>query len=123
VHSQIRRFIVVGPRHGFCYAVPIFTYGNQATKKRGVDPSAHAIAYSMGSSPSLLDGESTLEKEAICIMMAQGVPPLSVASRIYFGIHHATQHNVKVKDIGQVHPHHIRNLLSHWNAQNPVPDY
>ncbi|USP75080.1 uncharacterized protein yc1106_02354 [Curvularia clavata] len=123
VYSQIRRFIVVSTRHGFCYAVPIFTYGNQATTKRGVDPSAHSIAYSMGSSYTLLRGESTLEKQPICIMMAQGVPSLSVASRIFFGIHHAIQHNVKVKDIGQVHPNDLRNLLSHWKGENLGPDY
>lgn len=55
--------------------------------------------------------------------MTQGVPALSPASRIFFGIHHAIQHNVKVKDIGQVHESDIRNLLSHWNAQNGAPDY
>ncbi|KAF5852731.1 hypothetical protein GGP41_008126 [Bipolaris sorokiniana] len=85
VHSQIRRFIVVGPRHGFCFAVPIFTYGGQG------------------------------------IMMAQGVPPLSQASRIFFGIHHPTQHNVKVKEIGDVHPDHLRRLLGYWNTQNYSP--
>ncbi|EMD97318.1 hypothetical protein COCC4DRAFT_61570 [Bipolaris maydis ATCC 48331] len=121
VHSQIRRFIVVAPRHGFCFAVPIFTYGGQGTKKHGVLPSAHAIAYSLGSMPSLLEGESSLDKDPICIMMAQGVPQLSQASRIFFGIHHPTQHNVKVKDIGDVHPDHIHKLLGYWNTQNYSP--
>lgn len=55
--------------------------------------------------------------------MAEGVDPLSTASRIFFGIHHPIQHNVKVKDIGQVHPDHIRNLLGYWNTQNNTPDY
>jgi hypothetical protein len=123
VHSQIRRFIVVGRMHGFCYAVPIFTYNGQGTKKRGLNPDAHAIAYSWGSTPSHLDGEAPLEKDPICIVMAQGVSQLSVASRIFFGIHHPIQHNVKVKDIGQVHSAHLHNLLGYWNTQDYAPGY
>ncbi|EOA84701.1 uncharacterized protein SETTUDRAFT_136688 [Exserohilum turcica Et28A] len=140
VHSQIRRFIVISPRQGFCYAIPIFTYNGNGTKKPGLDPIAHAIAYSEGYLPSLLEGETKLEKEPICksfryrflcnqaltsrtnlgITMTPNVPPLVTASRIFFGIHHPIQHNVKVKDVGKVHPDDITNLLDYWNMHNPV---
>ncbi|EDU42931.1 conserved hypothetical protein [Pyrenophora tritici-repentis Pt-1C-BFP] len=99
VHAQIRRFIVVQQKREFCYALPIFTYNKQGTKKPGVVPSEHAIAYSYGYEPILLPGEARLEKDPICIV-SNDSEPLSTASRIYFGIHHPIQYNVKVKDLG-----------------------
>lgn len=103
---------VVFTMANFCS--PIFTYGNQATKKRGVVPDEHAIVYSMGNVPQLLTGEKNMSKEPIAVMMADGIPPLSVASRIYFAIHHPVQYNVKAKDLGMVHPEYITRLLNHW---------
>jgi hypothetical protein len=43
--------------------------------------------------------------------------PLSKASRIYFGIHHPVQYNVKVKDIGRVHPDHLVYLNANWTEE------
>lgn len=50
---------------------PIFTYNGQGTKKRGVNPRAHGIAYSQGYLPTLLDGECRLEAEPICKSIKQ----------------------------------------------------
>jgi aconitase A len=44
--------------------------------------------------------------------------PLSTASRIYFGIHHPIQYNVKVKELGYVHPGHLVNLKKYWALEN-----
>ncbi|KAH7091472.1 hypothetical protein FB567DRAFT_518766 [Paraphoma chrysanthemicola] len=118
VHTQIRRFIVVALRHGFCFACPIFTYNNKATKKNGVRPQEHAIAYSQGFSPTLLYGEEELRKDPICIVMTQGERPLSKESRICFGIHHPIQHNVKVKHIGDVQTLQVPTLLGYWKMEN-----
>ncbi|EAT89691.1 hypothetical protein SNOG_02960 [Parastagonospora nodorum SN15] len=120
VHTQIRRFIVVASRKGMSYACPIFTYGNQGTKKRGVNPQEHAVAYSEGQSPALLDGEQPLQKNPICVIMANVPknPPLSAPSRICFGIHHPIKHNVKVKHVGQVKDTDIPYLLGYWKMEN-----
>ncbi|CAN9198714.1 unnamed protein product [Alternaria alternata] len=120
VHSQIRRFIVVRTRQGFAYSVPIFTYNNQGTKKPGVVPSEHAIAFSYGYQPLLLPGEAELEKEPICIVMSQQDQVLSTASRIFFGIQHPIQYNVKVKDLGYVHPDYLANFLGYWAMEHQI---
>lgn len=77
--------------------------------------SEHAIAYSWGQQPELLPGESGIVMDPICIVMNEGERPLSVASRIYFGIHHPIQYNVKVKDIGYVSGDHMGRLLGNWS--------
>ncbi|KAH4177157.1 hypothetical protein HBH98_180920 [Parastagonospora nodorum] len=117
-HTQVRRFIVVRNRKAFCYAVPIFTYHGQGTLKSGVDPQEHAIAYSHGMTPQLIRGEKPLVKAPICIVMNEGVGSLPPASRIRFGIHHPIQYNVKVKDLGYVHPNEVPRFLGYWTMEN-----
>jgi hypothetical protein len=97
---------------------PIFTYGNRGTTKPGVVPEEHAIIYSYGDAPTLLPGEASLSKQPICVFMQQGETPLSRASRIYFGIHHPIQYNVKVKELGDVRPEHLAYLVGYWNMEN-----
>jgi hypothetical protein len=50
--------------------------------------------------------------------MNDGEKPLAQASRIYFGIHHPIQYNVKVKDLGYVHPDQIATFLGYWRMEN-----
>jgi hypothetical protein len=83
-----------------------------------VVPHEHAVAYSQGCNPELLPGEDGLDKDAICIIMSASQTPLAKAARVYFGIHHPIQYNVKVKDIGQVHPDHMTNLMSYWITES-----
>ncbi|CAO2654004.1 Nn.00g107370.m01.CDS01 [Neocucurbitaria sp. VM-36] len=118
VHTQVRRFIIVRQKREFCYAVPIFSYSGQGTLKNGVVPDEHAIAYSYGQYPQLIPGEQQLSKTPICVVMNQGEQALSRASRIYFGIHHPIQYNVKVKDLGYVHPEFMPALRGYWNMEN-----
>ncbi|KAL6710624.1 hypothetical protein ACN47E_008672 [Coniothyrium glycines] len=117
-HTQIRRFIVVKQKREYCFAVPIFTYGNQGTKKHGVVAKEHSIVYTIGYRPTLLENEIGIIKEPIAVVNAAGLPALSIASRIYFGIHHPIQFNVKVKDLGDVYPPHLVNLKGYWNMEN-----
>jgi hypothetical protein len=56
----------------------------------------------------------------IPIVMNQDERPLSAASRIYFGIHHPIQYNVKVKDLGYVHNNWMATFLGYWNQENGV---
>lgn len=118
VYTNVRRFVVVRRKREFCFACPIFTYSERGCTKRGVHASEHAIAYSWGNSPQLLQGESGITKPAISVVMNAGLPPLHVASRIYFGIHHPIQYNVKVKEIGYVPPAEVHTLISNWTAEN-----
>jgi hypothetical protein len=118
IYTQSRRFVVVRQKREFCYACPIFTYSNRATLKRGVRPEEHGIAYSDGQEPRFLYGEKGIKKPSIAVVMAQGEPNLNKASRIYYGIHHPIQYNVKVKDVGQVLSHHVPDLIGNWKAED-----
>jgi hypothetical protein len=118
VFTQVRRFVVVRRKREFCFACPIFTYSGRATLKRGVRAAEHGIAYSEHQKPRLLSGETGIIKSSLAVSMAQGEPILDIASRIYYGIHHPIQYNVKVKDIGQVLPGHLPALISNWKAED-----
>lgn len=112
VYSNIRRFIVVKEQRGFCYACPVSTYGGRGTGKGGLNPRTHAIVHTTTSSPQYVHGERELEKTPIAIIAADERISLTAASRINFAIHHPIQHNVKVKNLGVVHPDCILNLIS-----------
>ncbi|KAF2823150.1 hypothetical protein CC86DRAFT_76631 [Ophiobolus disseminans] len=118
VYTNVRRFVVVRQKREFCYACPIFTYSGKATTKRGVRPSEHGIAYSMTQEPQLLPGESGITKASIGVHMAHRVPSLDKASRIYYGIIHPIQYNVKVKEIGSVPANHLPVLIGNWRAED-----
>jgi hypothetical protein len=118
VYTQSRRFVVVRSKREFCFACPIFTYSKRATLKRGVRAEEHGIAYSNGQEPKLLKGEKGIKKPSLAVAMAPGEQNLHIASRIYYGIHHPIQYNVKVKDIGQVIPHHVPALIGNWKAED-----
>ncbi|KAJ4992587.1 hypothetical protein SVAN01_01970 [Stagonosporopsis vannaccii] len=118
VYTNVRRFVVVRPRREFCFACPIFTYGGRATTKHGVHAREHAIVYTSGYSPQLLPGEAGITKTSICVVMTDNNPALNEASRIYFGIHHPIQYNVKVKEIGYVHPEWIPHLIGNWKEED-----
>jgi hypothetical protein len=118
VYQQCRRFVVVRRKPEFCFACPIFTYSNRGTTKIGVRPEEHGIAYSDGRLPEFVKGEKGIKKPSIAVVMAQGEPSLHVASRIYYGLNHPIQYNVKVKDIGQVVEHHVPTLIGNWLAED-----
>jgi hypothetical protein len=52
--------------------------------------------------------------------MSQHEPALSTASRIFFGIQHPIQYNVKVKDLGYVHPDYLATFLGYWAMEHQV---
>jgi hypothetical protein len=118
VHTQVRRFVVVRAKREFCYACPIFTYAGRATLKRGVRPEEHGIVYSEGVQPTYVSGETGMSKPPIAVVMSAKVPKLHIASRIYYGIHHPIQYNVKVKEIGRVLPQHLPILIGNWKAED-----
>lgn len=56
--------------------------------------------------------------QPICIDNAPNMGPLNPASRIYFGIHHPIQYNVKVQHVGDVQSSHLLNVRRYWNLMN-----
>jgi hypothetical protein len=93
---------------------PIFAYSGRATLKPGVVPQEHAVLYSWGQQPQLLSGESNRVMPEIPMVNTRAVPPLPATSRIYLGIHHPIQYNVKVKDVGYVPGTHVEFLIMNW---------
>jgi len=78
----------------------------------------HAIAYSLGQQPQHVKGEAPLRKSPIPIVMEENNRALPPASRIFFAIHHPIQYNVKVKNLGYVHPDYLPTFLGYWNQEN-----
>lgn len=105
VFSHIRRFVVVKPKNGYCWAIPINSYsGNGLTSKNMImqDKYAHCIIYSKGSQPRRLTGEPHLTKKPIVATMADGEPSLNNASRLNFGKMQSIEYNIRVKDVGLI---------------------
>jgi hypothetical protein len=80
VYTNVRRFVVVRHKREFCFACPIFTYGNRATTKPGVKAKEHGVIYSENQTPQLIPGESGITKASIGVVMADGQTQLQVAS-------------------------------------------
>jgi hypothetical protein len=118
IYTTVRRFVVVRQRREFCLACPIFTYCGKATTKHGVRPAEHGIIYTWGKTPQLLSGETGIEKASLSVVMPKYETPLNEASRIYYGIHHPIQYNVKVKEIGYVPRDQVPILIGQWKEED-----
>jgi hypothetical protein len=118
VYTNVRRFVVVRTKREFCFACPIFTYMGRATTKPGVKANEHGIVYSYGQKPQLLPHEGGITKPSLPVIMSDNNSILDKASRIYYGIHHPIQYNVKVKDIGYVLQQLIPTLIGNWREED-----
>jgi hypothetical protein len=118
IYTTVRRFVVVRQKREFCFACPIFTYSGKATTKHGVRPAEHGIIYTWGKTPQLLPGETGIEKASLSVVMTENETPLHEASRIYYGIHHPIQYNVKVKEIGYVPRDQVPILIGQWKQED-----
>ncbi|CAN9477597.1 unnamed protein product [Alternaria alternata] len=122
VHTNIRRFVVLQDNHGFVYACPIGTYAGRGTLKKGCFPWEHAIVYLSGTDPETcyLPGEyeSGMVKKPIEIVPVDSSITLRSESRIRFGKTYPIEKNVKVKDIGMVHPNHLGKLFQYWTDRS-----
>lgn len=116
VYSQIRRFVVVAVKQGFVYACGITTYSRRGTLKGGCIPSEHTIVYLPGTQPHYLNGEyeAGMTKTPIQIIPADSSLTLDPTSRLRFSKMYPIEWNVKVKDIGRVHPEHLSPLIAYW---------
>ncbi|EON65608.1 hypothetical protein W97_04846 [Coniosporium apollinis CBS 100218] len=117
VYTTIRRFVVVLPQRGSCYACPISTYGNRACEKQGVDQQAHGVIYTSQNPAPLRPRETNIVKGAIKLIPSDPRIWLSPDSRINYALCHPIQYNVKVKDLGMIHPDHVRYAVNYWNME------
>ncbi|KAF2492887.1 hypothetical protein BU16DRAFT_620199 [Lophium mytilinum] len=119
VFTQIRRFVVVAEREGFCYACPVFTYTGRGTLKPGCRPWEHAVIYySTLQSPITLDGENQMKNSPIGVKPEPTeTRPLSTASRVQFGKVYPIDHNVKVKLLGKVITEHMGRLIAYYKNE------
>jgi hypothetical protein len=103
----------------------IGTYSGRGVLKEGCVPWEHAIVYLSGTDPGTcyLPGEyeGGMVKQPIEIIPVDASIRLRPESRIRFGKMYPIEKNVKVKDIGQVHPSHLSKLLRYWNERDQPP--
>ncbi|KAJ9645793.1 hypothetical protein H2199_002833 [Coniosporium tulheliwenetii] len=116
-YTNIRRFVVVHPRKGFCYACPISTYGNRATTKQGADQRAHGVIYTGRDPPRLKYGEAGIEKDPVRLIPSDRRIFLSPESRINYALCYPIQNNVKVKDLGRIAPEHLQKVAGYWRME------
>ncbi|ETN43157.1 uncharacterized protein HMPREF1541_02315 [Cyphellophora europaea CBS 101466] len=117
--SRNSQYVVVKEGHGFCWAIPITTYGGLGTCKRGLSAAeveAHAVVYSTSKPPSLLDGERPLTKTHIAVN-CHGDHQLHRASRINFAKVTTIEHNVRVMDIGRIAPESLAHFNEYWKDE------
>ncbi|OAG17351.1 hypothetical protein CC77DRAFT_287849 [Alternaria alternata] len=126
VHTNIRRFVVVEDMHGFVYACGIGTYSGRGTLKSGINPAVHAIVYLSGTDPEscYLPGEreAGMTTEPIEVIPVDSSVRIRPESRIRLRKTYPIEKNVKVKDIGRVHPNHLGMLLEYWSNQSYESD-
>lgn len=120
IFSHIRRFVVVKARHGYCWAIPINSYGNKGLldKKFSEDEQrAHTIVHSNQELPRAVKNEPKFTKKPIAVKMAPG-ERLTPTSRLHFDKPQSIDWNVRVKDIGMIQGEpHARRLITYFRYE------
>ncbi|KAK8219841.1 hypothetical protein M8818_000815 [Zalaria obscura] len=131
-HSKIRWFAVIRESRDHCQCLPIQTYGGRGVTKPGLDKEEHAIIYTGDSPPRQLRGELPSGGEdpmrsPIRVVPTSNTMRLDPMSRIHFGRVYTVEKNVKVMDVGTVHPDHLLDLRNHFyhtflppSSQGPI---
>ena len=119
VFSHIRRMVVVRRRYGYCWCIAINTYNGKGggNKRRSTEEDrSHTIVYDCTKKPHHVAGEKEFNKEPIAVIMT---PPetLHVASRLNYAKVHTVEHNVKVMDVGMVHPSSMPYFKTYWENE------
>ena len=92
----------------------ISTHGGRATTKKGLNQEEHTIVYTGSEVPSKIKGETKLRKDAINIIPVNPAEKLDALSRVNLAKTFPVEHNVKVKEVGKVHPAHLKKLIGYW---------
>ena len=100
----------------------IGTYSGRGTLKSGINPAEHAIVYLSGtdSESCYLPGEreAGMTRDPIEVVPVDSSVRIRPESRIRFGKTYPIEKNVKVKDIGIVHPSHRYKLVAYWQDRD-----
>ena len=95
----------------------IYTYSKQGVLKGGLRPEdckQHAVIYMAGERPTDLPDANLMDKEAIAVNPASPDQKLHEMSRLDFRRVHTVEHNVKVKDVGQVSKASMPYLITYF---------
>ena len=95
----------------------IYTYGWQGVLKSGLsdnDRKAHAVIHMTGERPTDLQDEHLMNKEPIAVDPASPDQKLNKWSRLDFRRVYTVEHNVKVKNIGQVSKGSMPYLITYF---------
>lgn len=118
-YEKVRRFVVISAKRGHCLCLPINTYSNQGTNKRGVHADDHAIIYT--DKPTRFEGEleKGLSKSPIRVVPVSGRHKLDKASRLNYAKVYTIEYNVKVWFIGKIHSTSEDKIVADYNATHP----
>ncbi|KAK5945593.1 hypothetical protein PMZ80_002798 [Knufia obscura] len=120
IFSHLRRFVIVKPRNGYCWAIPINSYGDSGLVNKQMSTQeqlAHTIIYDDQNKPQSIKNEPKLLKSPIAVKMAKG-ETLSWTSRLHFDRPQSIDWNIKVKDLGMIEGKvHLRNLVVYFQSE------
>ena len=122
VHTKPRRFVVVRPRHGYSWCIPIDTYGNQGVAKNGIKNNkqvreAHSVVHGNTEKPYTSQEEGNLMvKRPIKVDLKSG-HDLHRMSRLNFGKPQSVEWNVKAMDIGMVSEDSEERFADYWRME------
>ncbi|KAK5094212.1 hypothetical protein LTS08_008703 [Lithohypha guttulata] len=114
IFSHIRRMVVIRNRDGYCWCIPINSYGGRGLSKDGLTAEqreAHAIIHDSTKKPTPVDGEVEIFKEPIAVDTVPG-ESLTAASRLHYGKLYVVEWNVPVMHVGQVTEECMPTLLA-----------
>ena len=122
VHTKPRRFVVVRPRQGYSWCIPIDTYGNQGVAKNGIKNNkqareAHSVIHGSTEKPYTSQDEGNLMvKKPIKVDLKSG-HDLHRMSRLNFGKPQSVEWNVKAMDIGMVSEDSEQRFADYWRME------
>lgn len=120
IFSHIRRFVIVKERQGYCWAIPINSYGGRGVNKNmsNDEKRAHAIVYARGLQPRRMQGEDEFSKKPIAVNMT-GKETLTLSSRLHFDKPQSIDWNIRVKDIGIIQRDTLdmQRLITYFQAE------
>lgn len=121
IFSHVRRMVVIRNREGYCWCLPINSYGGQGIKKPGlkkVEREAHTIIYDSKyeTAPQPLADEPPIRKRPIPVVMSKG-QTLNRASRLHYGKPYSIDWNTKIMPVGQVVKNFLPVLLAEAAAE------
>ncbi|KAE9986451.1 hypothetical protein EG328_005677 [Venturia inaequalis] len=120
--TKIRWFVVIVEGHQDCSCLPIQTYQGQGVAKSKTVKNNHAIIFTgkkapMPNAAEIPDGSDRYElgmRDAIRVKQKNHQEKMEIMSRLNYRKIYTVEHNVKVREFGQVHKDHEERLVSNF---------